>query len=135
MKNAKYILLFILLIPAAAFSQVRVKDSSIKVSMISFNFGMQKPYGEMADRFGSNSILGVSFMKKTKANLTWGADLNYHFGNDVKETSILDSLKTEDGYVIDGNGMFTIVHLYQRGFSLFGKVGKIFAFKKPNPNS
>ena len=135
MKTVRFLLPLLLLIPFTAFSQVRVKDSCIRVSMISFSFGVQKPFGEMADRFGPNTQLGVSFLKKSPKNITWGADFNYHFGNDVRDTTILDSLKTIDGYIIDGNGMFTIAHMFQRGFSVFGKAGKIFPFQKPNPNS
>ena len=83
-------------------------------------------------------ILGLSIEFnldfKTKKNWVFGVNGSYIFGKDVKE-SLFDSISTASGSIIDGNGQFADVRLYERGFTASVSAGRLFAFKKPNPNS
>lgn len=58
----------------------------------------------------------------------------YFYGKDVKE-SLFDSIATPSGAIIDGNGEFADVRLYERGFTASLTAGRMFSFKRPNPNS
>lgn len=132
--------LFIFFVPifilsAKVFSQVNVRDSSIATPMIIGSYMYQIPGGDMAVRFGNNSNVGATMLYKTKKNWLLGAEGNYIFSNAVKESNIFDSIKTTTGYLIDGNGEYATVRLYERGFNANLKAGKLFPIVGPNPNS
>ena len=44
-------------------------------------------------------------------------------------------IATQEGYVIDANGYFSSIYYYERGFSIYGKFGKVIPLFGPNPNS
>ena len=138
MKRQFYTLLFIILLInnfESVFAQVDIKDSTIFTPIISFHFSFQIPGNDLAKRFGSNSNVGGSFMIKNKNNWLFGADYNFLFGNIIKEDTILKMISTKAGSIIGGDGIFASVNQFERGFYADLKLGKIFSFKKPNPNS
>ncbi|MGE0637155.1 MAG: hypothetical protein AB7G44_08140 [Bacteroidia bacterium] len=116
-------------------AQVNVKDSMVTVPMFTFSYGVQLPAGDMKDRFGVSSSAGVDFMVKNKKNWVFGADFHYIFGTDVKENTILDGMKTEQGEIIGQDGQFADIAIFERGYTTCLKVGKIFPLGKPNKNS
>ena len=130
-----YILLFsfIFFFTIKGFSQI--KDSCIKVKFISASYSYQIPGGDLVKRFGNNSNVGLSFNIKDKKNFIYGFEFNFIFGNDVKEKNLFDSIACKDGFIIDGNGEPAVVKIYERGFFLAPKFGKIFKGLGPNPNS
>ena len=124
------------LIVFSAFSQVSIRDSVISTSMIYGTYSLQFPGGDLAKLFGSNSTVGAGFMFKTKKNWIFGVEGNYLFGGTVKnQDSILSKISTKDGFVIDANGYYTDILFSERGYSFFGKFGKLFPVLSPNPNS
>lgn len=129
--------LLLLIISGLSFSgkaQVSVKDSSIFTPLVTFSYAFQLPGGDLADRFGSNSNIGLGFQFKTRNYWIVGAEGSYLFGNTIRENGILDSINTEGGFIIDGNGLFADVHIYERGWSATAVGGRMFPMKKPNPN-
>ena len=97
--------------------------------LISFLVG----YG---DRFGNNSSIGGGFYWKTKQNWMFGAEFNFIFGNDVKVADeIMNNLKTEDGAIINMAGNFTSYSIYERGYYISARIGKLIPVISPNPNS
>ncbi len=72
---------------------------------------------------------------KPKKNWLIGADGFFMFRDTIKETGILNSISTSDGNVIDGNGTFADIRLYERGFHVGIKAGKLFPVLGPNKNS
>jgi hypothetical protein len=65
-----------------------------------------------------------------------GAEGTFQFGSSVKDQdSLLTTISTPEGYIIDANGKIADVILYMRGFSFFGSIGKLFPWVGPNPNS
>ena len=85
---------------------------------------------------GRLSAIGGGFQLKSKTNWLVGANFDFIFGNQVKESdSLLLNLKTESGYIIDMAGNFTDYSLYERGYTVTAKVGKLFPVLSPNPNS
>ncbi len=114
---------------------INVRDSTLGISTISINYGYFIPKNDMATRFGNSSIIGFNFTRKTKQNWIWGYDINYHFGNKLNESNILDSLRNERGRIISSSGNYADVRLFQRGISTYLKIGKLFPVIGPNKNS
>lgn len=103
--------------------------------MLSGSYAYQVPGGDLADRFGNNSNIGITFLQKLKSNWLFGAEYDIIFGNNLVETGILDNLKTEDGVIIGEDGLAADVVLYERGFYTSLKVGKVLPVFNRNPNS
>jgi len=116
-------------------AQVSVKDSAISTSLISIFYSYQFPGGDLSKRFVSNSAIGGSYFYKTKNNWIIGADGFFMFRDTIKESGIFNSISTKDGNIIDGNGIYAEIHLYERGFYAGAKGGKLFPVFGPNKNS
>ncbi|MFH0865955.1 MAG: hypothetical protein V1904_07155 [Bacteroidota bacterium] len=123
------------LIAVQGFSQANIKDSVISTSLVQATYSFQFPGGDLSKKFVSNHAIGAGYLYKTRKNWIFGADGFFMFRDTVKETGILDSITTSDGNIIDGNGIFAEVHLYERGFHMGFKAGKLFPVWGPNKNS
>lgn len=134
MKKIYLIFCFCLAIFLSARSQVSVKDSSVASPMISASYGYYFSAGDLTKRFGNNSSLQLGVDFKSKYNWIVGLNGSYIFGKTVKE-SLFDSIASPDGYIIDKLGGFADIRLYERGFTASATLGRLFPFKKPNPNS
>ncbi|MFH1160503.1 MAG: hypothetical protein V1733_06115 [bacterium] len=131
-------ILTLLLLPITILlnGQVSIRDSSITTAMFYATYSYQFPGGDLAQRFGSNSSIGGGFMVKTKSNWLLGVEGNYQFGSTVKnQESLLGTISTPEGFIIDANGRFADIILYERGYSFYGLFGKLFPWVGPNPNS
>ena len=129
-------ILIIFFFTLQAASQVNIRDSSITVPMFSAFYSYQLPGGDMAKRFGNNSVVGANFQIKTKSNWIFGTDFNYIFSSNVKDKdSLLKMMKTSNGEIIDGNGTYGSYQLFERGIYSSIKFGKLFPVLSPNPNS
>lgn len=133
-KFYSFTLLFFCFVSQQSFSQINVKDSSVAVPILMASYAYQFPGGDLVKRFGNNSNIGGNFLYKTKSNWLFGVGGYFLFGDSIKE-SIFDSISSENGTIIDHNGEYADIRLYERGYSLFANFGKIITFKKPNPNS
>ncbi len=127
-----FLLLVILHLSAAA--QVKLK-TAINVPMLAVNGAFQVPGGDLAKRFGVNAGIGTDLLFKTKKNILYGVYANFMFSNGVKEDSILRNIETDRGFVLSGSGQYAEVKLYERGFNIGFRVGKVFPVIGPNPNS
>lgn len=116
-------------------SQNELKDSTYTIPMITANYGMQWKSGDIANRFGKNNTVGGSFVIKNKKNWYYGIKGSFNWGSEVKETSILDNIKTKDGYVIDNEGRLTTIYLEERGGAYFLIGGKLINKFATNKNS
>jgi hypothetical protein len=136
MRIFRIILPFLLLILSlSTISQSKV-DSAATIPFFYGFYGYQWPGGDMAEQFGSNSTIGPGFMVKTKSNWLFGAEYNFLFGNNVKNgLSILDGMMTSDGNVISGDGTPSLVALFERGYIVGAKFGKLIPVSKKDKNS
>lgn len=116
-------------------SQNELKDSAFTIPMITAHYGMHWKAGEVANRFGRNNAVGGTFTIKNKKNWYYGIKGSFNWGGDVKETSIVDNIKTSDGYVIDDEGRLTYIYLEERGTSFFLVGGKLINKFTNNKNS
>jgi hypothetical protein len=116
--------------------QVNASDSAVSAFIPYAAYAYQIPGGDIADRYGHNSTIGGGFFYKSKKNLLFSLDFNFIFGSDIKHAdSILRLVETSSGHIIDGNGTYALYTLYERGYSINFRVGKIFKVLRANPNS
>ena len=125
--RALFILLFSLII-TSSFAQ----DNKLTAFMIDYTH--QFPKLGLHERFNSNSAIGVSFIKEKENNVFYGIDAHYMFGNNVKDSMILDVISAESGVIIAGNGDNGDVLLYERGFNTHLIIGYAFHLNKENDN-
>ncbi len=135
MKISRIILIFLtVLIANNSFAQI--KDSAINIWQCEINYSFQFPGGDMAERFGNNSTIGLGLNYKSKSNWTAGFEISYLFGGTINNgTSILEGLMTESGQIINEFGEYGTILLTERGFYSGVKFGKVFPILAPNPNS
>lgn len=135
MKSKYLFSLLLFLIFQEVMAQVNIKDSAIATPLISLSYGYQFPDGDMAQRFGENSIIQLNIDYKTRKQWIFGINGSYLFGKRIRETGIFDNLITSEGYIISQSGEFADVRLYERGFTIAATAGRMFSTIKPNPNS
>lgn len=117
-------------------AQVNVNDSTVAAFIPTFCYAYQFPGGDIAKQYGNNSTIGGGLMYKSKKNILLSFDVNFIFGNDVKNSdSILKFVLTDNGFIIDGNGVYALYNMYERGYSINFRIGKVFSLLAANPNS
>lgn len=133
----KVLIVFLLVFASSNIlkAQNRV-DTCISSFIINFAYSYQIPGGDIAETFGSNSTIGGGFFYKTNKNFLWSADVNFMFGSTIKGADdILSMVLNQDGYIIDGNGTYALFAMYERGYTLNLRFGKIFNVLSSTPNS
>jgi hypothetical protein len=135
--KTRFVLLLLALLPITNLvAQKSIKDSVIFTNLIYASYAMQFPGGDMEERFGMNSQMGVGYLLKTNSNWVFGLEGDFMFGNEVKnEQNILSLIETSDGNLIDMGGTYADYNFNERGFSGFIKVGKVIPVWGPNKNS
>jgi hypothetical protein len=128
----KFILIFFLF--TTAVSAQLISDTCKNVPMITVNFSGQKPYGDLADRFGENLSIGGSFLFKHRKTWIVGAEGAYFFGKNVRE-DVIAQMKTSESFVIDNEGFPADLRVTERGFNAYVIIGKVFPKLGTNPNS
>jgi hypothetical protein len=116
-------------------AQAKVKDSLLLAPVLGFSYSYQLSGGDLKKRFGNNSNVGAQFLLKFKSNWLIGADYSFLFGSKLKETGMLDSIKTETGFIIDVNGQYAQTRMFERGYTASIKAGKLIPVLAPNKNS
>ncbi|MDZ7743336.1 MAG: hypothetical protein U5Q03_16760 [Bacteroidota bacterium] len=123
-------------IASPASAQKDVENEALNVPMFSAAYAYQFPGGDMAEQFGSNSVLGGDFKVKFKSGWIIGADYSYLFGPNIKNRNqILKWVKNSEGELIDQTGGYAAWQMFERGFYSTVKVGKLFPSLGHNPNS
>ena len=129
-------LFFILLsgLSYASIAQKSMRDSSLSFAMLSPSYTLMIPSADLNARFGVFSGIGADLSYKFKSNFILFGNLSFLFGNRVKETSMLDYLKNEEGQILDVNGRIGDLIFEQRG--LYGHIDLSRNIVKlgPNPN-
>ena len=136
MRNSIFTLLvFITFIGFSANAQIGSQDSAFTAGLIYVNYGYEFPGGDLAKRFGNNSAIGPGIAYKTDKNWFFGAGFDYLFGGQVKENNLFRNIQTSEGEIIDQEGTYADVFMYERGYNISFRFGRIFSSKKVNPNS
>jgi len=129
-------LLLLLMLSIQAHSQQTKSDSAVSIPLFYGFYGYQWPGADMAERFGSNSVVGPGFLWKTSSNWLFGAEYDFMFGNNVKNgKDIFKNLLTSDGNIISGDGTPALVAQFERANAVSVKFGKLFPVSKTDKNS
>jgi hypothetical protein len=123
-----------ILLSAVSLAQVPVGDTCLRIPMVDVNYSFEMPYGDLQNRYGFDSNVGGSFLYKTKKNWIVGLDGGYIFSKNVKE-DVLKQMKNSEGYVIDNEGFPADLRVFERGFTSYIVVGRVFSKLGHNPNS
>ena len=97
---------FLLFILSLSFLNVFSQDKEIidfNSKIIQFNYTFQVPINELATNFGTNSALGIAYLNN-RNDFLLGFDANFMFGNNVKNDSLLQTIATEEGWLINSSG-------------------------------
>jgi len=124
----------LLFLPFLSIAQSSVKDSSISMLMISPGIGLQVPGGDMAKRFGNNTVLSMDVIYKHRKKWMLNAEGSFIFSNKIKETNLFTYLINTNGEIIGDDGRIADVRVFERGYYITLSGGRLFNLKKPNPN-
>lgn len=128
--------LFLLTIGLVVVLQAQsIRDTSIALVSVQASYAQQFPGGDLAERFGSNSNVGLGAFRKTRSNFTLGGEGSFIFSSEVIEPGILRNVINSAGQIVDVEGEMADVFLFQRGWTAFATLGKILPLFGPNPNS
>jgi hypothetical protein len=108
------------------FSQDK-KITDFNSKIIQSNYTLQVPINELATDFGTNSALGLAYLSN-RNDFLLGLDVNFMFGNNVKNDSLLQTISTEEGWLINASGELDTILLYERGWNSHILFGKSFRF-------
>ena len=151
-KRGLSVLVFVCLTASsAAMAQKSIRDSSITMALVDVNYLGSSPGGDLSERFGWTNQMGASIGIKHKSNFYASIGANFLWGETVKEEPGINQMGYDYLYdlgdtafvreigFIDGNGNAERPAVFQRGFSVPIRVGKIFPklslTKKENENS
>jgi hypothetical protein len=129
------LLIAILALSRPSYGQGGLRDTSIAMTLVTTSYAYQIPEGDMRDRFGANSNIGISVLRKTRKDLFLGAEGGFLFGEKVREQGLLQNLINRAGQIVDQEGEMADVLLYERGYTVMGVAGMLFPVIGPNPNS
>ncbi|HLO69466.1 MAG TPA: hypothetical protein VK167_01265 [Flavipsychrobacter sp.] len=96
------------------------------------NGNYDMPAGDMAKRFGNSFRIGGNISYKTTKNWIFGAGIDFIFGNNIKEDSLIINLKDANDQVIGQDGQRIGVGTFQRGYMIGVNAGKIINLGKRN---
>lgn len=136
MERLAWLLLALLLGTAnSARAQHGIEDTSITVVPLTISYAYQLPGGDLAERFGPNSNLGLSASVKFKSNYSLGLEGSYLFGNNIVDRSVLKEMVTPNGVIVNQDGEPASILLFERGYTVSLFAGKVIPVVGPNPNS
>lgn len=130
------VFIFILLLSSfSGFSQRTDKslddENFLNIGMknLSFGYGMEFPFGDMADRYSSNLKFTLGGERVTKNNWIYGIEFAFMFGDTVKEDP-LAQLRLSNDELLGADNAYADVFQRQRGAFLGFNVGKIISFNE-----
>jgi len=103
--------------------------------LFDMSFTVHKPSGDMADRFGINSAIGIGANYKLKNNWQFGMQYQWLFGQSVKQTNVLDSISGPTGQILDNQGNVAVIRFFERGHTGYLQASKLIPLGVNNKNS
>ena len=136
MKLKFFTLLLLIIFPFIVEAQKDIRKECISTTMFSATYSYQFPGADTKILYKNNSTIGASVIYKTDKNWLWTANANFIFGEQIRASreEILGIILDNSGELITGDGIWGSYAMFERGWHLQGKVGKIFNVCAPNPN-
>ena len=127
-RQMKFLVVFVFIL--STFNVIaEEKDTTNRIIFFAPNYELQFPFGDMKRDFGINSSVGLELSMLTANNVFFSLHAAQLFGNNVKDTTILDHLMDESLNIFDQNGQIADILLLERGFNLQFKAGYLWAVK------
>ena len=130
----KFIIIPLLIFSLFSYAQ-NVRDTSIFAPIFSVSYAIQLPGGDMKYSFGVNNNIGISGGIKLASNWSFDLEAAFIFGENVKDTTIIDHLQNSQGWIINQSGEENNILIFERGQTITLNISKIFDVIGPNPNS
>lgn len=108
------------------FAQTNETSSYSSHPILSFNYSLNSPIYQWKERFGLFNSIGGQIGYKTARNFLFQFEGNFIFGNQIKESAILDNLKDTYGNITDDQGNISLAPMFTRGYTLSCNIGKLF---------
>ena len=136
MKLRFFTLSLLIILPFIVDAQKDIKKECVPTTMFSATYSYQFPGADTKDLYKNNSTIGASVIYKTNRNWLWTANANFNFGEEIRASreEILGIILDGSGNLITGDGIWGSYAMFERGWHLQGKVGKIINVCAPNPN-
>lgn len=136
MKLRHFALMIFFMLPFIVKAQKDIKKECISTSMFSAAFSYQYPGADTKVLYGNNATIGAGFHYKTDKNWMWSANANFISSDDIKASreEIVGIILDKGGQLITGDGIYGSFAMFERGYNLQAKVGKVFDVLSPNPN-
>jgi hypothetical protein len=131
----KILVFFFLFLIFRSFAQNDQNDKYYGHPTLSFHYSLNSPIFEWKSRFGLFNSLGGQIGYKTKHHWLFMGEGNFIFGNQIKETNILDNLKDSYGNITDDQGNITLAPIFSRGYSASFILGKLIPFNESGNES
>lgn len=114
-----------------------IKNDCISTWMFNFAYAYQWSGADTKDLYGNNSTVGGGIYYKTDKNWLFSFSGDYISGNNVNisRKDLFGEILDCNDEIITGDGVYGSYALFERGANFQLCVGKVFPFKKPNPNS
>lgn len=136
MKNVlRLVFLFLLGLSSLGQAQITSPKDPLNLFQIKTWTGFYTPGRDLADRFGPMAQVGLELSYQLKNGWVIGAGAGHIFGNNVRERDIMSNIATTNGDIITEDGVFENYRLRPFGWSMYGRIGKIFPLFGPNVNS
>ncbi len=136
MKLRNLIIVLFLFVSYVAVAQKDITKETISTAMFQVTYAYQFPGADTKILYGNNSSIGASFMYKTNKNWFLAANGNFIFGDNINASreDILGIILDHNGELITGDGIYASYAMFERGYHIQARVGKIINVLAPNPN-
>lgn len=136
MKLRVFVLMLFVMLSFVAEAQKDIRKECVSTTMFSATYSYQFPGADTKILYGNNSTIGASVLYKTDKNWMWTANANFIFGEKIRASreDILGIILDNNGELITGDGILGSYTMFERGYHIQAKVGKIFNVCAPNPN-
>lgn len=134
--KSRIFFLLLTFFPFFVSAQKDINKECVSTAMFGATYSYQFPGADTKTLYGNNSTIGGSFTYKTDKNWMWTANANFIYGEEISASrkDILGIILDKNGELITGDGIWGSYAMFQRGYHLQAKFGKVISVCAPNPN-
>lgn len=117
-------------------AQKDITKECVPTLMFQATYAYQFPGADTKVLYGNNSSIGASVLYKTSKNWFFAANGNFIFGDKLNASreDILGIILDHSGELISGDGIYASYAMFERGYHLQARAGKLINVLAPNPN-